>query len=120
MAKLTKHEITGDRKPVTSLYDLVGLSSNPYGARDLTEYRANLTKMNFSDLQDHAIEVGEVPTDDRERLTDKLERRFIQTTGQLEAAVVNSVDADKELKKKNQLSKAEQKQVQDLLARGRS
>lgn len=47
-----------------------------YGTMDEKVYNQQLVGMNKSDLQAHAIKVGLVPIDDRERLTKTLMHEF--------------------------------------------
>ena len=84
--KITKHEATGEQKPVVSLYQLMGMATHPYKTLDAKEYEGSLDEMNLADLQEHAIEMNIVPVDDRERLTDRLVREFLTTVGNLRAA----------------------------------
>lgn len=86
--KLNKHETTGELKPVTSVYELVGMAAHPYPTLDKKEYEKILSNMNLADLQDHAIDLNIVPVDDRERLEDKLITAFITTVGVYQAAQI--------------------------------
>lgn len=47
-----------------------------YRTLDEEAYSAELKELNKSDLQAHAIKIGLVPIDDRERLTQRLVREF--------------------------------------------
>lgn len=120
--KQFKEEITGEKKPQLSLYEMVGLNVNPYPEPTLDQYKARCEGMTFSDLQDHAVHVGVVPIDDKEKLVDRLARQYTITTGQLQANAIQREEAEEAMrnsKKKSHLSKEVQKQVSDLLSRGR-
>ena len=97
--KLSKHEATGELKPITSIYELMGMAAHPYSTLDLKEYQEKLKDMNLADLQDHAIQLNIVPVDDRERLQDKLITAFLTTVGTYEAAQVkdngDKIEGDK-------------------------
>lgn len=86
--KNSKHEATGELKPLTSIYELMGMAAHPYSTLDRGEYQKTLDNMNLADLQDHAIQLNIVPVDDRDRLTDKLVTAFVTTVGIYEAAQV--------------------------------
>ena len=49
-----------------------------YDTSDASEYVEKLTKMENSELHDHAVLFGEVPIDDRKRLIDRLHVRFLE------------------------------------------
>lgn len=49
-----------------------------YDTTDASEYSDKLAKMEPTELYDHAVTVGEVPIDDRERLIGRLRDRFAQ------------------------------------------
>jgi hypothetical protein len=108
--KLSKHEATGELKPITSIYELMGKAAHPYSTLDVKEYEDKLQDMNLADLQDHAIQLNIVPVDDRERLQDKLITAFLTTVGIYEAAQVkdngDAIEGDK-------------KAALDILSRGR-
>lgn len=115
-------EITGDRKPQMSLYEMVGLQVNPYRNQTLEEYKANIRVKNFADLHEHAVGVGVVPIDDKDKLLERLERQYIIVNGQLEANAVQRDESAQQMrdgKKKSPLSKEQQRQVADLLSKGR-
>ena len=50
-----------------------------YDTADASEYGSKLERMESTELYDHAVSVGEVPIDDRDRLIDRLKDRFAQT-----------------------------------------
>lgn len=50
-----------------------------YDTADANVYIAKLERMESTELYDHAVAVGEVPIDDRNRLVDRLHVRFLQT-----------------------------------------
>lgn len=49
-----------------------------YDTADASTYSAKLAQMESTELYDHAVSVGEVPIDDRDRLIDRLRDRFAQ------------------------------------------
>lgn len=49
-----------------------------YDTADASEYHAKLERMEGTELYDHAVSVGEVPIDDRDRLLRRLQDRFAQ------------------------------------------
>ena len=119
MTKLFESEITGDKKPITNLYELMGLSVNPYRAKTLPEYKASLYKMTYADLQDHAQDLGVPAFDDKERMINALLDSFAQTMGGFEAAIAQAKEADAALSKPNDLNETQQQQVANLLSKGR-
>lgn len=90
--KLTTHEATGDKKPIQSIYQLIGMNDYPYKTLDEDVYSEHLQAMDIVELQDHAIDVGITPTDDRERLTDRLVKKFLIEAGSQKAAAVGVSD----------------------------
>jgi len=121
--KIPSTEITGDLKPRLSLYEMVGLNVNPYNQRTLEEYQAYLDTLSFIELHEHAAqEAGVVPIDDREKLLERLSRQFIVVNGQLEANAIQVKESREQLeasKKKSKLSPEKQRQLKEILARGR-
>lgn len=124
--QITNHEITGDivgSPKQFSLYEMVGLNVNPYGKLTLDDYKEKIREMTFADLQDHAVnQAGVIPVDDRERLEKKLVAQFLQTTGQLQANAIQRKESEEQMvasKRKSHLSKEQQRQVTELLSRGR-
>lgn len=109
--KLSKHEATGELKPVTSIYELVGIASYPYKTTDEKEYEKSLLEMNLADLQDHAIQLNIVPVDDRDRLQDKLVVAFLTTVGTFKAA---------HIKDNGNIVEGNSKSALDILSRGRN
>lgn len=87
--RIKKHEATGDKKPISSLYSLMGLEGKKYTAKSFEEYTQQLDRMDLADLQDHAMEHGLIPIDDRDRMIDKLEKQFIIDTGMEKAAGID-------------------------------
>lgn len=60
--------------------DIIGRNWFPYKEKTEAEYQSNLEKMNFSDLQRHAIEIGNIiPNTDRKiLLIEKLVRIYLK------------------------------------------
>lgn len=108
--KLSKHEATGELKPITSIYELMGMAAHPYSTLDEKEYSKKLEDMNLADLQDHAIQLNIVPVDDRERLQDKLITAFLTVVGTYKASQVKD-NGDK--------IEGDKKAALDILSRGR-
>lgn len=109
--KNSKHEATGDLKPITSIYELMGMVAHPYSTLDKDDYEKTLDSMNLADLQDHAIQLNIVPVDDRERLTDKLITAFLTVVGVYEAAQV---------KNNGDTVEGDRKAALDILSRARN
>lgn len=95
--KLTKHEASGEQKPIINLYSFMGIKGS-YDTTDRAEYEAKLNGMNFADMQDYAIELNIKPSvnDDRERLTQKLLKAFDENLSESlaasERAMINPPD----------------------------
>lgn len=123
MKNIPKEYITGDRKPVLSLYELLNQRVNPYKQKTIEEYKAFLEGLTLSDMQDHAVnEAGTIPFDSREKLLKHLETQFLTISGQIEAINAHNEQALKKTTEGQELahlSKAKQKQVRDFLSRGR-
>ena len=83
-----------------------GLSK--YNTLEESEYEDSLGEMNKSDLQTHATQVGIIPIDNRDMLTQRLVREFRNH--------VNSYRAPQERK---QVNKTMSKEVRRILAEGR-
>ena len=80
MAKTTKkHQAHGAINPdPVSIYDILGYKHSPYKTNSLDEYLAAIDKMYSSDIHEHAVSVGVIPTDDRAMLRVSLEKAFIK------------------------------------------
>lgn len=86
MAKKTKREQTNaskrfDLKEMSQTHGaLASPSANQYltgyDTADASDYGAKLEQMESTELYDHAVSVGEVPIDDRDRLITRLRDRF--------------------------------------------
>lgn len=63
-----------------SIYELMGSKVFPYEETTIEAYRKKLDKMDFADLQRHAVQVANIlpNVDKRDRLIDKLEREFLK------------------------------------------
>jgi hypothetical protein len=69
-----------EKTPVKSVYDIIGQRMGGVKYQTLAEYKQYLDTLNLSELQKHAIEtVNIIPIDDRRRLTDRLEKEFLQS-----------------------------------------
>ena len=112
-------EITGEQKPIRSLYELVGLSVNPYQHDNLEDYKAHLDTLTFSDLQEHSINVGVIPRDNRQRLEDDLHKEFVKKMGDLSLNDALTAEAKASEENKSTLTKEQQIQLKNFLSRGR-
>lgn len=76
----TGTQINGAIEATPSVFDELRKREFPYSAKTLDEYKAQLNKMNLSDLQRHAIEVAHILPNitDRNRLVTKLENEYLQ------------------------------------------
>jgi hypothetical protein len=112
--KLTKHETHGalpvERKQ--SVYEIMGFKDHNFKYKTVEDYRKYLEDLNLSDLQEHAMTMGSVPIDNRERMINKLLAEFTLKTGVLATGFTSTQDniAD---------GKPLSDQVKKLLQRGR-
>ncbi len=112
-------EVTGEQKPIRSLYELAGLSVNPYQHDNLEDYKAYLDTLTFSDLQEHAVNVSVIPRDNRQRLEDDLHKEFIKKMGDLSLNDALAAEAKAAEDNKSTLTKEQQIQLKNFLSRGR-
>lgn len=100
------------QKPVPTTLDQIwgdtGMSK--YGTMDKDVYLNQLNEMNRSDLQLHAIKIGLIPNDDRNRLIKSLVAEFTK--------YVNAYKAPQE-KDKSENSTIKNKDILKILAEGR-
>jgi protein-disulfide isomerase len=63
-----------------SIYEIIGKDTFPYEEKTFEDYQKKLEKLDFADLQSHAIAVANIlpNIDKRERLIDKLEREYLK------------------------------------------
>ena len=78
---------TGEIKDFSSVYEILGRRTNPYKVNTFEEYKAKIGRMNLIDLQEHAYELGEAPIASRERLIDRLERKYLEAEGKKKTAI---------------------------------
>jgi len=110
MAKTRKQEIHGASPSVTSIYDLAGLKTSNYSHKTREDYEAWVKGIPLTDLQNHAIDVGLVPVDNRELLMERLIRNYCkEMSGKLEGLPVMT----------NIPSKKSESKLRDLLKAGR-
>jgi len=84
MAKVKKNKVNldsmsqahGALAPVQTVQEVMGYTSG-YSEASLQEYQEKIEAMTDTDLHEHAIEMGIVPTHNKVLLVDKLERQFI-------------------------------------------
>ncbi len=79
-----------------------------YGTNNFDEYKAQLRSMNRSDIQNHAMKVGILPTDNHEILVARLEREYQRHVAAYQAPTENK-------KKQKKISK----DVEKILSEGR-
>lgn len=60
-----------------SIYEICGIASHSYNTSNLEEYKRSISSLNLMQLQEEAYNKGILPTDSREMLLDRLERKFI-------------------------------------------
>jgi len=77
-----------------NVYEIIGHKVSVYTTSDYLTYQKQLRGMALYDMQEHAHEVGEIPTDNREVLIDRLERRFLEATSKFAAAKAKSSDSN--------------------------
>lgn len=75
----------GQLKASSSVYEMCGMNTNPYGTTSLETYTKRLAEMNLIELQDHAYKIGALATNDRSVLIDRLERKFLQEVSRFRA-----------------------------------
>jgi hypothetical protein len=91
---------------------MLGYNQFPYAEKTSEDYRAKLNEMNMADLQRHAVEHNVVPnTTSRTILVDRLEREYLKKRW----AYVDVKDASPN----PAASKKQQREIEDLLSRGR-
>lgn len=74
---LVIHEnVTGGKKKVRSIDELLGRTSNPYVGKTAEEYEAGLKNLTLSDLQKHATEIGLLPITNSKILIGRLVAEF--------------------------------------------
>jgi hypothetical protein len=73
-------QTNGALTPPRSIYEIIGKDTFPYAEKTLQEYQKKLEKLDFADLQTHAVAVANIlpNIDKRERLIDKLEREYLK------------------------------------------
>lgn len=87
--------------------------ASPYNTDSIEEYTGNLKKMTLVQLQDHAMELGTViPTDDRNKMIDKLIKEFAAYQSKVAQIVNNNAGI-------NQVKTDKQKSTEDILAKYR-
>ena len=59
-----------------SLDQILGENVSVYKAKDAEEYRQQITDMNQTDLQSHALKIGLIPVEDRKVLVGRLVQEF--------------------------------------------
>lgn len=76
----------GEVRTHTSVYEIMGVSTHGYHTTNASQYSQELRAMNLLQLQDEAYRRAITPTDNREMLLDRLERRFLQETSKFKTA----------------------------------
>ena len=110
MKKTKKQEVHGEVTSPRSIYEIAGLKTHVFRHKTKEEYEAWLDSTPLTDLQNHAIEAGLVPVDNRELMRERLLREFCRETGK-EMALASKPPAPPSKKSKEKL--------ENLLKRGR-
>lgn len=106
LKQIDAKEETGRPTTLDQIWGDTGLQK--YGTNNFDEYQAYIKSLNRSDIQNHAIKVGILPTDNHEILIARLEREFQRHVAAYQAPI--------EKKKDN---KKISKDVQKILSEGR-
>ncbi len=106
LKQIDAKEETGRPTTLDQIWGDTGLQK--YGTNDFQEYQLYLKNLNRSDIQNHALKVGIMPTDNHEILIARLEREFQRHVATYQAPPEN---------KKN--NKKISKDAQKILSEGR-
>lgn len=96
-----------------SVYEICGISTHGYNTTNLDDYKGSIKAMNLMQLQEEAYNKGVLPTDSRDMLVDRLEKKFILETSKFKTErgqVIGTKDTPAEALKRQALN---------ILARGR-
>jgi len=107
MAKAAKTVKAKKVKELTQTHGAVSsyinFYDNIYTTNDYETYSGYVRNLDNSELHDHSVHVGEVPIEDRYRLIDRLERRFLSHQARniptQEVGVVMNAESQKNIKK---------------------
>ena len=79
----TAMQANGNLDKTPDVFKYLQRKDFPYSVATLTEYKAQLVKLNLAELQRHAIETANILPNitERSRLEDKLEREFLRRQG---------------------------------------
>lgn len=107
--------IKSDLPKYRSAYEIVGFKQHDYKTSDPELYKSQLKRMNLADLQEAALANGFLPSDNRDRLIDRLMGKFREDTSgsKLMAEKVNHM---KHITENPELLKS----TLDILSRGRN
>ena len=106
----------GELKSSTSVYELLGISTHGYKTSNAAEYTMQLRGMNLLQLQEEAYARAVLPTENKDILIDRLEKKFIQETSKFKTVTGNNRNFDKsEASKEDELKN----QALRVLAKGR-
>lgn len=108
--KAKKQEVHGAVSTPKSIYEMAGLKTNVFRHKTKEEYETWLDTTPLTDLQNHAIDVGLVPVDNRELMRERLLREYCKETGKAMALVAKQPEPP---------SKKSESKLKDLLKRGR-
>jgi hypothetical protein len=75
-----KENVTGGKKNVRSLDELLGTKSTEYSHGSLDEYADKVKNMTLAELQAHAASVGILPVSDQKRLVARLINQYQKTS----------------------------------------
>jgi hypothetical protein len=76
MGLIIQENVTGGKKKVRSIDELLGRTDNPYVGKTAEEYEEGLKKLTLVDLQKHATEVGLLPITNSKVLIGRLVVEF--------------------------------------------
>lgn len=107
---ITPNQTTGAAEGPKSVYDIIGYKTHAYKTTNVEEYKKQISAMNFADLQEHALDNGIVPVDNRERLNTLLVNEFLKKTGFITASGKAQGTP---------MSAKDKKTAEDILSRGR-
>ena len=78
----TAHVTDGALAAPRSLYDIIGQTRSSYDTRDFSVYRARIQAMELFQLQQHAKDLGVLPSHTKELTIRRLEEAFLKENNQ--------------------------------------
>lgn len=107
LSQIDAKEEKGKPTTLDQIWGDTGLSK--YGTMDFEEYKQRIHSMNRTDIQNHAVQIGILPTDNHQVLIARLEREFLRHIGAYLAPTDNKDAKNKKISK----------QVEKILSEGR-